>query len=175
MPTEPAPVEAGPAEQAPSPPAPPDPAPSPPAPPAWARHRAVYLLLAAVLGAIATAAVVLLTTPASPGVGVVASAEVTATASCTGGGSDTVLVAGPGGPVSRQLDGCGTPVGTSVLVNLAANGAVPARVALAGTRAGDSDSTTAVLVLAGSAVLAVSLAALAVRSRSRRDPAAAQG
>ncbi len=135
----------------------------------------MYLLLAVALGAIATAAVVLLTTPVPPGADVVASAEVTATASCTGGGSDTVLVAGPGGPVSRDLDGCGSPVGTRVLVNLAPGGAVPARVALAGTRAGEASPTTAVLALAVAALLAGGLAAAAVRARSRRDPEAPQG
>jgi len=137
--------------------------------------RSVYLLLALAVGALMAAGWFLLTVSAPTRAGGVASAQVLSTASCASGGLDTVRVASPAGPVTTALDGCGRPVGSALLVDLAADGSVPNPAALAGTRTGSGRSALPPVVLGVSAALTIGLGVGSLRASSARAPRPHQG
>ncbi|MEO9221941.1 MAG: hypothetical protein ABI251_09235 [Mycobacteriaceae bacterium] len=137
------------------------------------RVSPIYVLLAVALGALAAAGWFALTATTPQPAGGVASARVLATAPCTGSGRDTLSVAAPAGPVTTTLDGCGRSVGTTLTVEINADGTVPNPAALVGTRAERARSPLPLGVVGACAVLVLGLGVGVLRGPSAR--AAQQG
>ena len=136
------------------------------------RVSPIYVLLTVALGALAAAGWFLITATAPQPAGGVASARVLATAPCTGGGRDTLSVAAPSGPVTTTLDGCGRSVGTTLTVEINADGTVPNPAALVGTRVERARSPLPRVVLGACTVLLLGLGVGVLRPSAR---AAQQG
>ena len=137
------------------------------------RVSPTHVVLAVALGALAAAGWFVITATAPPPAGGVASARVLATAPCTGSGGDTLSVAAPTGPVTTTLDGCGHSVGTTLTVDINADGTVPNPATLVGTRAARARSPLPLVVLGAASVLVLGLGVGVLRGPSAR--AAPQG
>jgi hypothetical protein len=126
-------------------------------------HPGARVLLAGAAGALLAAGWTLATAPAGAA-GAVVPAVVTTSASCSGGGQDTVSVQLDTGAVSARLDACGQPEGSTVPVVLAADGSVGDPVSMAGTRSGRGPSALPVVVLTLGSVLTVGSVAASARA-----------